>query len=75
MVYILIYMLIELCQSLTPILSSRGTRDLHKKLRNQNCQSLSSYLWRSLVPRDDKITVTIYKDLLFLENNFKFKIN
>lgn len=38
-----------------PILSFRGTRNL----RNQNCQSLSSFLRRFLVPRNDKIVAII----------------
>jgi len=44
-----------------PILSSRGTRDLGNKLYTVTLQSLSSYLRRSLVPRDDKIEVKLCK--------------
>ena len=45
----------ELSHIVTTILSSRGTRDLHKKLHTVMSQSLSSHLRRSLVPREDKI--------------------
>jgi len=44
----------DFCQSSNNLVIPRGTRDLHMKLTQSYFCKLSSYLRRSLVPRDDK---------------------
>ncbi len=66
---------------LSIFLSFRGTRNLHKKLTQSFFPKLSSYLRRSLVPRDDNdcgffvrlfFQLKNYKILLFRSFNFCF---